>query len=87
MLIKNGTKVTLVIAAVTMTGSSGSGATALADKVDNGNSYNDCPDGFTLASANIVKDGAVIGIGEMRWPWACSGEWTKVCAGAHELLG
>src|SRR4051794_38036465 len=52
-----------------------------------GNPAVDCPNGYTVASANIVENGTVIGLVEMRWSWACSGNWTRTTSyiGARNL--
>lgn len=53
----------------------------------NGNPAVACPNAQTIATTNILRDGAVIGRVEMRWSSACSGNWTRTTSliGAHEL--
>ncbi|NEC68751.1 hypothetical protein [Streptomyces sp. SID9727] len=50
---------------------------AAADYGGDGNPSADCAGGQTIASANIVNAGTVVGVVEMRWSWACSGNWTR----------
>ncbi|CRK57721.1 hypothetical protein [Alloactinosynnema sp. L-07] len=52
-----------------------------------GNPAVDCPNGYTVASRTIERNGQVIGTVEMRWSWACSGNWTRTTSyiGARQL--
>ncbi|MFJ8045466.1 hypothetical protein ACIRBX_33660 [Kitasatospora sp. NPDC096147] len=55
-------------------GATGASATDLGG---DGNPYYDCPNARTIASAPIVRNGSTIGLVEMRWSSACSGNWTR----------
>jgi hypothetical protein len=82
-----GRAATVFAASVTLAGGL-MGGTASADVGGNGNPYNDCPNGQTIASANIYQNGSVIGLVELRWSWACSGNWTRTTSyiGAKTLI-
>jgi hypothetical protein len=77
--------VTAAVALATMCGVT---ATASATDVGgDGNPAVDCANGYTVASRPIERNGQTIGLVEMRWSWACSGNWTRTTSyiGARNL--
>jgi len=49
-----------------------------ADYGGDGNPATDCPNAYTVASAPITNgSGATIGLVELRWSYACSGNWSR----------
>lgn len=54
-----------------------------ADSGGNGSPTTSCPNGYTVKSAPLVgtrgpTKGKVIGRLELRWSWACHGNWSRV---------
>ncbi|CRK57720.1 hypothetical protein [Alloactinosynnema sp. L-07] len=63
------------------------GTAAATDVGGDGNPANVCPNGYTVASAPILRNGQTIGLVEMRWSWTCGGNWTRTTSyiGARQL--
>lgn len=53
------------------------GAASAADTGGNGNPLASCPNAYTVASAPITSGGRQVGLVELRWSWACSGNWAR----------
>lgn len=78
--MKLGRTIRAMVLVVTMAAAGLVGVASNASATDiggNGNPAVSCPNGYTVKSANIYRNGAVIGKVEMRWSWACSGNWTR----------
>lgn len=56
---------------------------AAQDGGGNGNPYYDCPNGYTVASSNITRNGAIVGKVELRWSLACGDNWTRTTSHAN----
>ncbi|MDH6108831.1 hypothetical protein P3T36_002249 [Kitasatospora sp. MAP12-15] len=86
-----GHKAATILASAAMIGAAlvgGAPSASATDSGGNGNPATDCPNGSTVASTNIYDyNGAVVGLVEMRWSAACSGNWTRVTSkyGAYHL--
>ncbi|MGW2477042.1 hypothetical protein [Streptomyces sp. NPDC001665] len=75
-----GNRLRTTIAATLLIGAGLLGAAPQAAATDYGGDGNPavgCGGGQTIASANIVNAGTVVGIVELRWSWACGGNWTR----------
>ncbi|GAA1957417.1 hypothetical protein [Kitasatospora viridis] len=85
------TKTATVLAAAALIGAAALSAAPAASATDSGGDGNpatDCPGGYTVASTSIHDyNGAVVGLVEMRWSAACSGNWTRVTSyiGSYHL--
>jgi hypothetical protein len=79
--------VAAVAAAIAMGATVTTGTAAATDVGGDGNPYVSCPNGYTVASANIMRGGQTIGLVELRWSWACGGNWTRTTSyiGARTL--
>ncbi|WP_328917521.1 MULTISPECIES: hypothetical protein [unclassified Streptomyces] len=77
---RTGNKLRTAVAAAALVGAGLLGAAPDAAATDSGGDGNpavDCANGQTIASASITNAGVVVGLVEMRWSWACSGNWTR----------
>lgn len=80
--MKLGRTIRAMVLVVTMAAAGLVGVASNASATDvggNGNPAVSCPNGYTVKSANIYRSGTntVIGQVEIRWSWACSGNWTR----------
>ncbi|MGW4369499.1 hypothetical protein ACWEKT_28025 [Nocardia takedensis] len=71
-------------AAALVLGASSAHAT---DVGGDGNPATDCSGGYTVQSATVYYDFQAVGLVELRWSYACSGNWTRTTSyiGARPL--